>query len=293
MTPLQVLSIRAQTQRAKVADTSHSVSSFDIAWKQYLPVLRLEIDLSIGGVQRSFDAGSDWTWRAAAALRLSQAITLGGRAERAPYLYTNASFTTPVLTTSLSGVLDYSNPQGWLGQGGYEVLTFPDDNIVQRMYGWLMAPAMQTASVDLSIGYGFNRQHAREDRFTPLAKTLQPSGVYAPYYTPNNLQAHSVLVLIRFHLSSSVSLQINGSYGLAASENAPFFYRDLRFPAPLDIKKGFYERTFHPWTLRGVLTAPVSSSLSLTTEAMYWSTAYYDSKHLNLRLSYRFLSGDL
>src|SRR5207249_2198397 len=151
--------------------------------------------------------------RAVVGLRLPDHFTVRLRGERAPYLYTEASLSTVVMTASGIVLATWSDPRGWLGEASYQLHRFPDANTVNTAYVWILAPVSHAKSGELQIGYSGAFQNASASRFV-LAKPGQPftpgdprfdaSGRYVPYYTPENQIAQAELAAAMLRPPSSM-----------------------------------------------------------------------------------------
>lgn len=291
LTPLQRLRFRAEPQFVNVSDTAKSVFTADVTWKAFFPS-SLETELSAGIVTRSFDDKADLTWKGLLGVRLQTHVVVRATAERLASLYTSASFSTPVMTTSGGLELGWNHPSGGMGRASLELIRFPDDNTLRRLSGWILIPLSGPAPVRFSFGYGFNAQHAEENLFTLVGGAPSFPGSYIPYYTPTNLSVHSLLGLLRIKLSSATEFQLNGSYGVFAREDAPSFVADTTPPQRTSVERVFFQRDFHPFNVKATLTAGVSSSGSLVLEAVHSSNTFYEFTHVNLKFSHRFLPSD-
>ena len=292
ITPLQRFHFLVQPQFANVSDTARSVLAASAAWKQYMPTSKLETELSAGLLRRSFTKSADWTWGVHLGLRLPNHFGVRASAERLASLYASASFSTPVMTTSGSLQLAWNHPNGRMGRVAAEIIRFPDDNVLRRFSGWLLLPLGPSAGFRFSAGYGYNAQHADENRFTRIGDASSILGSYIPYYTPTNLRAHSFLGVLLVKLSAGTELQLNGSYGFTATEDAPSFLVDSTPPQRTSVDRVFLERSFHPSTVKATLTARMGSYGTLLVEGVHSSNSFYDVTQVNLRFSYRFLPSD-
>lgn len=291
LTPLQRLRFRAEPQFVNVSDTAKSVLTADVTWKAYFPP-SLETELSAGIVTRSFDEKADWTWKGLLGLRLPNHLALRAHMERLASLYASASFSTPVMTTSGGLELGWNHPSGRMGRASMELIRFPDGNTLRRISGWILLPLSDPAPVRFSVGYGYNAQHAEENRFTLVGGAPSFPGSYIPYYTPTNLSVHSLLGLLHIEVSSATEFHLNGSYGVFAREDAPSFVADTTPPQRTPVERVFLQRDFRPFSVRATLTAGVSSFGTLGLEAFHSSNSFYDFTQVNLKFSYRFLPSD-
>src|SRR5437588_12767303 len=96
-------------------------------------------DLAAGSVIRTQTRKSwDWPWRAWLGFRLPCSVTLRGRIDRTPYLYTKSSLDTPVMVQTAAGLVHWDDQRGWLGEAAYQQEHYPDDNTIRTEYGWLL-----------------------------------------------------------------------------------------------------------------------------------------------------------
>ena len=290
LTPLQSLAIRAMPQRLSASDTEETVLAGEVAYNAFWPGARLETEATAGAVQRSSATDPQLIGRLGVGLRLPGHIALRVRAERAPYLWTQASVATPVMTTSASGLLDWNDPRGWIGQAGFLLQQFPDQNRIYTTYVWALAPVVRAAPAELKLGYGLNYQDAAQNRFE-LAPSRRRgvgrgagnsldslAGGYRPYYTPQNVQVHSATGAATLQIAKALVLRANGAYGVFARENAPVFVQagasgvGAGQPAP---QLSFYSRTFHPWNARAAFTATLPGGFSASVFGEHSRTAFY------------------
>lgn len=297
-TPAHRLAVRAMPQRYDADGREESVAAAEAEWRATWPRLRLETELAAGAVQRTFAPGPDWTGTAAVRLRLPAGLAAHAAVERSPYFWTLGSLDTAVLTETARATLEWDR-SGWLGQAGYALQRFPDDNQVQTTFAWVLAPLAKRGPLRAGLGYGFNAQDAAASRFVPFTPTQQPGnrppltgeteGRYLPYYTPEQLQAHSVIGSVSAG-TGAVTLSANGGYGVFATEQAPFAIATPGVGRGQPIQVGFAERRFHPWNARAAVNAALSRELTLVVEADHLRTAFYRSTTLGAGFTYRFTS---
>ena len=290
LTPLQSLAVRVQPQQLSAGDTTETVAAAEVMLAGYWPASRLETEAMLGVLQRSA-AGTDWTGRLGVGLRLPQHLVLGARVERSAYLWTRASISTPVMTRAASGLLDWRGPRGWTGQAGYTLQQYPDENRIHTTFLWALAPVVRSAAGEVKLGYGFNYQDAEQSRFDSApVSTLDPLfGRYEPYYTPQNLQAHSATGAARVQLGRAMTLRANGAYSVYATEDAPVLFRAGQGgPGSPVVQTAYYRRTIHPWNLRAALATTLPGGLVATAYGEHLRTAFYASTGAGMDLMYRF-----
>ncbi|MBA2572783.1 MAG: tetratricopeptide repeat protein, partial [Gemmatimonadetes bacterium] len=215
LTPLHSVAVRVQPQRLVAGDTGENLLAGEARLGGYWPAARLETEAGVGALQRSSAPDALWTGRLGVGLRLPRHFAVRARVERAPYLWTGESVATPVMTKSATGLLDWNDARGWMGQAGYVLQQFPDRNRVHTSYAWALAPVVRGAPAEVHLGYGFNYQDAEQNRFilTPavsrgvgLGVSDPLAGRYAPYYTPQSMQTHSATGAVTLRPTSLVTL---------------------------------------------------------------------------------------
>ncbi len=291
-TPLQAFTVHAERQNVQASTSTPNISSVMVGYSQYHASLRVDTEAGVGLLQRSFTSKSIGLWRAAVGLRPFASLKLSLRGEHTGYHWTTASVETPVHTISFGVFVDWNSPGGWTGQAAYEVVRFPDKNTMQRSYLWLLAPVLRDGETRLSIGYSFSRSDTKENRFTLKQQNDLRSGVYTPYYTPEEQTIHTIIGVFTTRVSPSVSVRANLSYALYAVEQAPYFFYGRSVEGPPPVFRSFSQRTFRPWKANVALTGSFSSHVAWSLEGTYWTTAYYDSRHLAFTISYRFIPSE-
>jgi tetratricopeptide (TPR) repeat protein len=290
--PLLSVTVRSQPEHfSSGAEPTFWMNEVEVS--HFAPSFRLETLAAAGVFHRPVGDGLEWMGRAALGVRAPAGITVRGRYERAPYLYTLASLETPVTTQTTSGMLQWQRGGAWLGEAAVQWQHFPDDNASRSAYAWLLAPLARGASGQFQAGYAAAFSDADEDRFV-LAHPRQPfpaddprfdfAGVYSPYYTPARVRTHSVIAALTVGRGKGPVLRAGGSYGLRASEDA------TRFQAVGGAVVATVERrSFTPWTIRGSVEMPASASLLLRVGAESGRTAFYRWTTASVQVTYRFI----
>jgi tetratricopeptide (TPR) repeat protein len=296
LSPLLSVSVRSQPERVSTG-VAQTFWNNEVEVSHFAPATRLETLLAAGAFRRpGAQDGFDWTGRAALGLRAGAGVTLRGRLERAAYLHTVSSLESPVMTRTASGMVQWTHPSGWLGEAAVQRQSFPDGNLVRSAHAWLLAPLVHGAQGRLQAGYAVAGADADEDRFV-LARPEQPfspidprfdlAGVYRPYYTPARMVSHSAIAAFTAGKTTGPVLRGGGSYGFRAREDATVFQA-----AGEQVVAVIGRRSYTPWTIRGSLEIPASSSLALTVSGETGRTAFYRWTTARFQVVYRFLSRD-
>lgn len=277
-TPLRALAARVEPQHFGAAGGSDAFSA-EASLRDYRPALRTELEAAAGIVRRGAGLGDEWTGRLGLGVRLPRGAVVRGAAERAPYFWTVGSLAEPTFTEAVSAALAWDDPAGWMGEAGYALQRFPDDNLLASAHVWLLAPLVRAGGARLSAGYAFGIQDAAESRWVPSAAAGE--GVYHPYYTPEMARAHSAVAALALPLGGAARLSVDGSYGFHARERAPAL-------APTE-GAASAERGFTPWRARGALSAGAGPGVTLALEGERSRTAFYTLTTVGAGATWRFL----
>jgi len=298
LTPLWSLEATGRSDSYRSSDSlSRSVQAGEVSLRGYTPGLRLDTELSGGVIHRSFGASSgDWTARLQGRFRLPGHFTIGGRAERKPYFHTTASLTIPVMVQEFTALVGLDDPAGWLGEAALGRLRYPDGNTLTSGYAWLLGPVMRRRRTTLSVGYAFSAQDARESRFVlanpsqlgqPGSPGFDLAGRYVPYYTPDNVVAHSVIGSMTLHPGRGTTISGNGAWAISAHELATAF---MASGAPPAVQASTFRRNFTPWSARIVIAQNLARGWSLRAHAERNRTAFYAASSGSIGMTYRFSS---
>jgi tetratricopeptide (TPR) repeat protein len=292
-TPLLYMTLRLEPSTFRLPDAaSRRLWSAEAAIAGKFPRARLEVEGGGGVVRRDVSNTTEWRGRATMGIRLTPALTVRARAERAPYLHTLSSLDNPTTTDMVATHLGVDH-RGWLGEAGMQVERFPDSNRITGQYGWLLAPIRRAGRAQLQGGYAFERRNSDESRFTVVPATpmfLLPDPRfmtrYVPYYTPLNLVSHSAAAALLVRAGSRVTLHVGGSYALHAAEDAPAFQIEAG-----SLHMVTSRREFSPWKADTSLAVSLGRGATLSFAGEGGRTAFYEWAAADVHLTYRFVSG--
>ena len=292
------LAVRAAPARFP-ADAIANREALDLSARArgFVPATRLTLEGEGGVHRRSWARSGDWTGRGAASLGAGRSFALGASFERAPYLLTQSSLRSAVMTTAVGGNLRLDSPRGWLGELAIQRQRFPDNNTVSTMSGWVLAPLVRGPRGNVLAGYALSMQDSRESRFVPVdtIPSLPPGrpqvelrGRYDPYFTPDDLVAHAVVASLMLRPSRATALRFNGSYGVRARDRAPVFIAVP--PAPpqgAGIVMETHARSYTPWDVKASFEAGARSGSSLRITGAHSRTIYYSASLLEVAVTLR------
>lgn len=245
-----------------------------------VPSSRIDVSVQGGVFNRSVPSKLDWTGKAELGVKAGSFARVGARAERTAYLYTEASLRTHVMMNSVGAALDIDR-HGWLGRAGYDFHKFPDDNSGSAAYAWAMAPLVRNVGVTLQAGYGASYHDTQELRF--IRNSVDPTGHYEPYYTPQNTFIHSVIGAFTGSGANGLVTRMGGSFGFHAREDAPAFGMAPSGSFFLDT----FNRSFHPWTARASVEKALASRSVIIARIEHAKTAFYHVTNAAIELTWR------
>lgn len=310
LSPLWTLSGSA-TPMLLDASTRRSALDGSTRLGGYLPKAHLEVSGALGATRAAVGTGvgSMWTGEAALAYRLPSKARLGARVWRERYLWTATSMDTLLAVRGMEASFDAANGARWAGEVVARREAFPDGNVINTVYGWLLAPLTGW----LRAGYSLSWQDSRETRWLPAdtgsgtgsvpgpgthgppfggipGAATASGGTYAPYFTPEATQTHALLGELGAPLGRA-RWKANVSWGFHASENAPGALDQTLPTGGTTQTVVFARRTFHPWSLRTSLDVPLRDNGDVRVEIERSHTAFYNANHLTVGWYQRLGSG--
>jgi hypothetical protein len=282
LTPLVILDLRSSVIRSGWSDSTTNIAGADVGVRARMAGARTTLEAAIGAAHWSLAGETRVVGRIGAAVDLAAHLTLAASAARAPYTNTTASLSAPLAPHRYQLRLTLDRPDSWTGEVAGRTEQFPDDNRVVAGWAWLLAPIITGSAGHLRLGWHAGYQDARESRFEPVPAGVLPDGTrrftgrYVPYYSPARIVTHGPAGALTVRPSTAVTVSANGSWGLHAAEDAPFYFAADTLPDAQPVR-GVHRRTFHPVEARAALNLAGSARTSLTFEAHHIRTAFYDA----------------
>jgi len=259
------------------------------------------------GFQLSFDAGvvkqpyeNKISWSANLELKetLLKHLVLQAQAERKPYYYTLSSIDTVLMDNRYSAYVEWNDQNSWNGRVSFELNQFPDKNYVLAAGGWMFTPPLKLSVFEFRIGYAYGFSTAESNRFVPqntlaqiiasYATTTTISGVYSPYFTPDNMGIHSALASMVIHPAGILDIGFNANVGFYASALNPYFYLDKNSGGEVYIAEGYATEKFVPLDFSAYAAIRITKKISLKADYAYRKTYFYTSNSVGLGLKINF-----
>jgi len=242
--------------------------------------LKLTANLT-GGLYKNSSGEDDWLAGISFVKKLSKKLSLNLGYSKNNLLSTIASTTFNLTQQDLFGSIDYHNK--WIHfQGGYNHKFFKDDNTIKSIYSWILSQPIKIQNFKFQFGYSYNYTDSKDVLFIFDNQGL---GVYDPYFTPKEQKIHSGLFIINYNPSKRILLEAKVNYGFNAT---------LRNPYPIQVTAtefeigGFYDETFTPVELTGVINYSFSKRFNAKVTYIDQETFFYRRKNINLGLNFIF-----
>lgn len=213
-------------------------------------------------------------------------------AEHKPYFTTLTSIDSTVNVTHFAPILAWDDKNGLSGQVTFDGQYFDDKNLVYAIYGWLFAPPIKVSVIELRFGYGYSYSNSKESRFVSdrsLADIIanystnpDVTGVYSPYFTPNQQHVHSLLVSFVAHATKKLDIGTKASVGVYAYTQNPYLYLDSDASNQTVIARGFANKVFFPLDLNVYLAYKVTQRVDLRADYTFLNTNFFTSHYAGL-----------
>ncbi|MDB5222104.1 MAG: hypothetical protein JWN83_771 [Chitinophagaceae bacterium] len=233
------------------------------------------------------------------AQKISNSIVLEVFTAKKPYQYSSTSVRSPVIQNFSGVAVNLNKANKWLGRGAYQAEKFEDDNKIQTIYLWLLAPIINKKNFSLKAGYAFNHSNADRNTFTSvksLNSVIQTTaaggsveGYYNPYFTPNNQTIHSLLASVGILLSDKVNFTSRVNIGVSASSDYP----DLVLTKTQNIysiNKTYSKQSYTPIDFQNELLIHLSNQVTISGLYGYTKLLFYTVNQGAIQLKYAFIN---
>lgn len=234
-----------------------------------------------GGLYKNFSGEDDWLAGLSFVKKIAKNVSLNFGYSKNNLLSTIASTKFNLTQEDLFGTLNYTNK--WiLFQGGYNYKFFKDDNTIKSIYSWILTQPIKIRKFNFQLGYSYNYTDSKDVLFVFDSQGL---GVYDPYFTPKEQKVHDGIFLINYKPTKKLSLEAKVNYGFYATLRNP--YRIQTGATEYEIG-GFYDDTFTPVEVTGVINYSFSNRFSAKITYTDQETFFYRRKNTNLGLNFIF-----
>lgn len=220
-------------------------------------------------------------------------------AERKPYFGSLYSIDTTVMTHAVAGALTLITKESWNGKGTLETVFFDGvDNPVSTLDAYLYCPRLTLKDFDFKVGYGFNFQTSKLDKFVSDKTDAQIlaagnstqffSGDYYPYYTPKNLFAQSALFFAGYNPTKETQASLEVRYGFSASAEKPYFFRETNPIGDVYVSKSYAKEDFSPVDVNFSIRSLITPKISMNIDFNYSKNFFYITRSLALGVRVNF-----
>ena len=214
-----------------------------------------------------------------------QATSISLAFDQFTLLGTSSAIEARERASRLQLVLRYERENGLDAAATGHVLRYSDDNEGSGADFYVLYPLWRRGNTALRAGVSAAWRDTREDRFrfTGFQSEARSdglfdyrfSGIYDPYWTPNDLSEARVIASIesavgraRFHIQAD-----GGSARERARGFGPAF--DVT-PSPTFTFPITLSRSYQPWRVSGELTLPINTRIEFRVRARREATAFYN-----------------
>ncbi len=289
---------QAQIRNMDDGSANHQTESFQFANKSTFLKSKTETLVKVGIFNSSWTTEALWTGGLELNQKLSKTFALSGSIERSPYFYTVKSLRINVVQTNYSGSLGREMINSWSGKVYYNVQQFNDNNQVKTFSVWLLLPVVKSSVLKFDLGYAYHHANSKSNTFvndkplSEIAANYYPgytiTGIYDPYFTPQNQYINSVLANITINLVKTFKLSVKTNAGVYAMVDNPYFYMNYNKAQQLVLEKGYSQLQYFPIEIKGGFNWSLSDKVKLELEYIYSKTFFFNNNTVNAGLKINF-----
>jgi hypothetical protein len=267
------VALQAAGARLTAGSVEAEVAEYEALLAVRRPGSRLEAELAGGISARGAGGAQESIGRLTLGLHLPGETRLRAEGRRWRYLWTVNSLNADLMVDTVEASFGRPAAPDWAGEVGARRDSFPDDNEITSAWAWVLAPVVHRPRGSLRLGYAWQQQDAEETRFTA-------AGVYDPYYTPEQVVAHSAVVAVALTPEPRWSFYLDGAYAFHARQQAP-----RRDPLAGIV---FEERELTPWRARLRAQGELSPRLAIQLGAEHERAAFFEITRASAGITVRF-----
>lgn len=236
-----------------------------------------------------------------------------------PVLGTIASTTETVSAATISLGADYEN-KVFLTNFEFNKQNFTsensEDNSIKNYVFWIISQPIKISKVAFQIGYSYGYSDSEKilyegvpgsqvyqteqvtstdgegNTVTTTERAKDESGndivlsfdaIYNPYFTPKELESHSLLFVVNYDMFDFLEIGGKTNYGIEAQAYSPYLATVASEPVFGDFKTIFY-----PSESMLFAKYKVNSSFSVKATYLYQETFFYSRNNISVGAKYRF-----
>jgi len=248
-----------------------------------------ELRVDVGSVQFPYQGRKELTRHVRLRQKISNPVTFDVQAEHKPYFNTLRSIDTIITVNHFSSSLDLNSKNGVLGKIAFDDNHFADGNDVYSWYGYLLSKPIKISGTQLRLGYSYAFNDSRKNKFVPQGSVSQIittgnlSGIYDPYFTPEQQQIHGALLswLAPFKY---FKLGVNTNVSFYATTLNPYFYLQRKNPNTYTLTKDYATIRYSPMEVNTYIEWQPSVKWSVRADYQYRKTFFFHSQYISLSI---------
>ncbi len=266
----------------------------------FMPKAGLHFNIGGGILQFPYNKTIAWTVELGLNKTISPQFDVDINIDRSPYFGTRASIDTTIMTTRFAGMLNW-HKNNWLGQAAFLNNSFEGSNNVYSAYAYVLVPVVAFSNGKLQAGISTSYSNSTESRYravnslADIITNYNPSvpiaGVYAPYFTPDNMMINSALLSFTISPSKKTDIYLNGDAGSGSIQN-PYVYLDKNSSGTVFLNRGFSTEHFTPYSASAGISYHINRSWQISGKYTYRSTYFFTSNFVTVRIEKSFLHHD-
>jgi tetratricopeptide (TPR) repeat protein len=188
-------------------------------------------------------------------------------------------------------------PQFLLAELSYTNASFNDENEINTAYSWILFTPLNINRFSASFGYSYHYTDAKNNNFssTKSLETIiiefellqQIEGIYSPYYTPEKMSSHSLIIQLNWNMAKGIRLDGKFNYGFSAKAENPYLFLDQN-GSDLFINKAFYNQEFTPLEININALIKIKEKISLTLGFEHFKSLFYTENSFHSALHFNF-----
>lgn len=242
-----------------------------------LDKLKLKGEISLG-VYNNISDGNDWIGGLNFVKEFFKNTNLKFGYDKSQLLTTIASTRFNLTQQDLFGEFYHKNKYITVSSG-YHHNFFDDGNYIYSIFAWALLKPITIKSLEFQLGYSYNFTDSKEVLF--IFSDIN-TGIYDPYFTPKDLETHSILFSANYNASKKLTIQAKINYGLVGNVQNP--YPIQATPTSVEIG-GFYADTFTPQEITGTINYKFSNKFSTRVTYINQKTFFYERENINVGLN--------
>ncbi len=252
-----------------------------------------ELKLDMGSVQFPYQGKQDITGHIGLRQKLNKSVTFDVQAEHKPYFNTLRSLDTIVTVNHFSSSLELNSETGAIGKIAFEDNHFADGNDVYSIYGYLLSKSIKFLGSKLRIGYSLAFNDSKDNRFVPTQTisemvaaynkgNYQISGIYDPYFTPQQQQINSLVLSFLFPIGKKIKFGVNANGSFYATTFNPYYYLQKKNQVTYTLTKDYATIQYSPMEASTYIEWTPSVTWSIRADYQYRKTFFFNSQFVGL-----------